>query len=82
MGRIIQVPVDDHLLEALDKASEEEGASRSALVRAACREFLRRRQERKLDEIYEEGYRRIPEGPSAGEWQAQAAAEVLPEEEW
>ena len=82
MSKIIQVPIDDPLLDELDKASMEQRISRSALVRAACRDFLRRLRERKLDDLYEQGYRRIPEGAEAGEWQARATAEVLPKETW
>jgi len=82
MNRTIQVPIDEPLLEALDEASDEQGTSRSALIRAACREFLRLLHERKLDEQYVEGYRRIPDDPAVGEAQLRMLAEVLPEEEW
>jgi len=82
MNRIIQVPIDEPLLEALDEASQEQGTSRSALIRAACRDFLRHLRERKLDDLYEEGYRRIPHDPAVGEAQLRMAAEVLPQEDW
>jgi metal-responsive CopG/Arc/MetJ family transcriptional regulator len=82
MSKIIQVPIDEPLLEALDEASKEHGTSRAALVRTACRDFLRRWRERKLDEQYAEGYRRIPDDPAVGDAQLRMAAEVLPKEEW
>ena len=81
-NKIIQVPLDGGLLDELDKASRELKRSRSAVIREACREFLRLLRERKLDELYEDGYRRTPDDPAIGEAQLRMAAEVLPREDW
>ncbi len=80
--KIIQVPLDDRLLEELDEASRDLKRSRAAVIREACREFLRLLRERKLDELYEEGYRRIPDEAAIGEAQLRMAPQVLPKEDW
>jgi len=81
-NRIVQVPIDDDLLAALDELSQAQRSSRSAVIRRACREYLRRVREAALDEAYERGYRRIPEDTALGEAQASLAARSLPEETW
>jgi metal-responsive CopG/Arc/MetJ family transcriptional regulator len=80
--KIIQIPLDQELLAELDRASRERRSSRAALIREACRDWLRRLRERRLDEIYEEGYRRIPPDSAASEAQMKMLSEVLPEEDW
>lgn len=80
--RIVQVPIDEELLADLDKATKAARTSRSALIRLACREYIRRIREEKLDEAYRRGYERIPETSDIGEAQAAMAAEVLPKESW
>ena len=82
MGRIIQVPIDDELLESLDALSEARRQPRAALIREACRAYLAREEQRRLDEAYVEGYRRVPEDPAIGLAQAALAPEVLPAETW
>lgn len=78
--KVIGVPVDGDLLESLNSVSKREGPSRSELIRQACRYYLNRLEEARLDRIYEEGYRRVPEDPALGEAQIAMLAEVLPEE--
>lgn len=80
--RLVQVPFDEELLAALDELTQEQGVSRSALIRRACHEYLHRLREEELDDLYEEGYRRIPEDSSVGEIQVVIAREMLPEESW
>ncbi len=81
-AKIVQVPIDEELLASLDELSRGRRTSRSAVIRDACREYLRRLREEALDEVYERGYRRTPEGTATGETQASLAAQVLPEESW
>jgi metal-responsive CopG/Arc/MetJ family transcriptional regulator len=80
--KVIQVPMDEKLLEALDSLSKEEGRSRAALIREACRRYLQGLEDERLDQIYIEGYARIPEEPAIGEAQAALSARILPKEEW
>ncbi|MCH7718247.1 MAG: ribbon-helix-helix protein, CopG family [Chloroflexi bacterium] len=81
-NKIVQVPIDKELLEALDELSQERGSSRSALIRSACREYLRRVREEALDAVYERGYQRLPEDDTVARAQASVTPEVLPEESW
>ena len=80
--RVIQVPVDDSLLEALNTASKKEGLTRSELIRQACHRYLRQLKTAELDTIYREGYENTPEEPAIGEAQADLAGQVLQEESW
>jgi metal-responsive CopG/Arc/MetJ family transcriptional regulator len=74
--------MDDELVQSLDSLAKERGEARATLIREACREYLAGDERRKLDEVYVEGYRRIPEDPATGLAQAAMAADVLPHEEW
>jgi metal-responsive CopG/Arc/MetJ family transcriptional regulator len=80
--KVIQVPIDEELLRALDRVSRDRHASRSEVIREACRRYLRAVRQDKLDRVYEEGYRRAPESPSLGETQAALASSVLEPEDW
>jgi metal-responsive CopG/Arc/MetJ family transcriptional regulator len=81
-AKVIQVPIDQELSEALDSLSETEGRSRAELIREACRLYLRRLEEERLNREYVKGYVRIPEEPALGEAQAALAGRVLPKEKW
>ncbi|MCX6000385.1 MAG: ribbon-helix-helix domain-containing protein [Chloroflexi bacterium] len=80
--RVIQVSMDEGLLESLNALSKRCGQSRSEVIREACARYLKQAEHDKLDEIYEEGYRRIPESPALGEAQVAMLAQVLSEEPW
>ncbi|MDD5189655.1 MAG: ribbon-helix-helix domain-containing protein [Dehalococcoidales bacterium] len=79
---IIQVPVERELLDELDKLSKEQSKSRSEVIRQACRKFLDETEEERLDRIYVEGYKRIPETTEWGEAQEAMLSEVWPKESW
>ncbi len=82
MGKVIQIPIDDGLLEEITRLSREEHRSRSELIRRACREYVKAREREELDRIYEEGYRRIPETSDSGESQVALLNQVLADESW
>ncbi len=82
MGKVIQIPIDDELLEDLTRLSREERQSRSAVIRRACRDYVKAREREELDRIYEEGYRRIPETSDSGESQVALLNQVLADEPW
>jgi metal-responsive CopG/Arc/MetJ family transcriptional regulator len=70
----IQVVLDTKLLQAADRAARRTKRSRSALIRDALREHLRRLEIRALEDRDREGYARRP--PARGEslvWEAEAA---------
>lgn len=57
----IQVVLDEDLLRAADQAAEQVGVNRSALIRDALREHLRRLRIRRLEERDRAGYERNPD---------------------
>jgi metal-responsive CopG/Arc/MetJ family transcriptional regulator len=63
MSKTVKVAISlpEELLAEADKASEREGASRSAIIRRALADYLRAEQEREWDREYVEAYRRMPE---------------------
>ena len=80
--KIIQVPMDERLLSALNATSKRRGQPRSEFIREACQRYLRQTEYEQMDEIYKEGYERLPEKPALGEVQAVLAGQVLSEESW
>lgn len=61
------VQLSEELIEALDRAAAQRGASRSALIRSLLWDGLRDDAERALGERIAAGYRRIPQA-EADEW--------------
>jgi metal-responsive CopG/Arc/MetJ family transcriptional regulator len=80
--KVIQIPIEEDLLEALDAVSRSEKRSRAELIRLACRDFLRRRRMEYLDRLYQAGYERVPEDSAIGESQVALLGQVLDEETW
>lgn len=80
--KVIQVPIEDDLLGALDEASRSEKRSRADLIRQACRDYLRRRREQTLDRLYQEGYERVPEDSAIGQAQVALLGQVLTDGTW
>lgn len=80
--KVIQVPIDENLLSSLDDMAKRRGQPRAELIREACKRYLKQAEYEQMDEIYKEGYERLPEEPLLGEAQAVLAGQVLPEESW
>ena len=81
--KTIQVPIDEELLDRVSAGAKERGfKNRSDFIRQACRHFIRHIEERRLDEVYARGYRKVPERVTAGEAGLGVAEEILPEERW
>ena len=80
--KVIQVPMDEKLLQAVNRKARTSRSTRAAFIRTACREYLQKLEEQELERRYVEGYRRKMEKPAWGEMGARLAAEILPEEEW
>jgi metal-responsive CopG/Arc/MetJ family transcriptional regulator len=57
----IQVVIDKELLQATDRAAQRTKQNRSALVRQALQEHLRRLQQHALEERDRQGYERHPQ---------------------
>lgn len=56
----VQIVLDKELHDAADRAAQRSGQNRSALVREALREHLRRLEARAAEERDREGYARHP----------------------
>lgn len=83
MGKkVIQVPVDEELLIALDQTSKKQNKARAELIRKACRCYLEQVESEELDQLYQQGYERLPEESKLGEAQIALAGEILPKESW
>ena len=80
--KIIQVPMDERLLSALNATSKRRGQPRSEFIREACQRYLKQTEYEQMDEIYKGGYERLPEEPAIGVAQAVLAGQVLSEESW
>jgi len=80
--KVIQVPVDEEMLVALDQTSRKQNRARAELIREACHCYLAQVESEELDRLYKEGYERVPEGPDSGEAQIGLAGETLRGESW
>ena len=71
---IVQIVLDKKLLHAADRAAKRTRRNRSALVRDALREHLRRLELRANEERDREGYARHSQaGGEARAWESEAA---------
>ena len=80
--KVIQVPMDERLLRAVNRRAKTCQSSRSAFIRQACQRYLEKLDEEELDRRYVEGYRRHPEGFSIGKAGEKLAANVWLKENW
>lgn len=80
--KVIQVPVDEELLIALNQTSKKQNKARAELIREACQCYLEQVESEELDRLYQQGYERLPEEPELGEAQVGLAGQLLPEESW
>ncbi len=69
----IQVVLDSKLLQAADRAAQNTKRNRSALIRDALREHLRRLEIRALEQRDRDGYTSAPPMDEALVWEAEAA---------
>ena len=72
--KTIQVVLDAKLLRAADRAARRGKRNRSALIRDALREHLRRLETQALEEQDREGYKNVPSRNAESlAWEAEAA---------
>ncbi len=70
----VQIVLDTKLLRAADQAARRAKQNRSAMVREALREHLRRLEVRTLEERDREGYSRQPQAQDESRlWEAESA---------
>ena len=71
--QIVQIVLDKKLLDAADRVAKRGGRNRSALVRDALREHLRRLELRAREERDRQGYsRHSPSEAEARGWESEA----------
>ena len=71
--QIVQIVLDKKLLDAADRAAKRTRRNRSALVRDALREHLRRLELRASEERDRQGYSRQAQGDrDALDWESEA----------
>ncbi len=71
---IVQIVLEKKLLEATDQAAKRTKRNRSALVRDALREHLRRLEIRASEERDRQGYARQPQADAETKaWESEAA---------
>ena len=80
--KIIQVPVEEELLHAMDVVSKKEKRARAALIRQACLNYLRQAEDKEMDRLYRQGYEKMPEATELGEAQSALTGQVLSRELW
>lgn len=80
--KIIQVPMNEKLLQALNRKAKVQRLTRAELIRVACQQYLRRLEEEELERRYVEGYRRKPEKLDVGKAGAQLAGQIWSREGW
>jgi metal-responsive CopG/Arc/MetJ family transcriptional regulator len=69
----VQIVLDKQLLTAADQAARRSRVNRSALVREALRQHLRRLESRTMEERDREGYAKRPESSNEQRlWDAEA----------
>ena len=67
-----QMTLDEDLLEAVDRAAEKLGTSRSAFMREALRNALGDLRVATLEQRHREGYTRYPVEPDEfGDWESE-----------
>ena len=62
--KTIQVVLDEELLHAADRTARRTKLNRSALIREALRDYIKRLQIRELERLDREGYERRPDTES------------------
>ena len=73
------VQLDDKLVADLDRAAEDEGVSRSELIRRAALALLEARRIRTLEQELRWAYERVPQDPLLVETARRLAAETAPD---
>ncbi|MSP62891.1 MAG: ribbon-helix-helix protein, CopG family [Myxococcales bacterium] len=78
MAKTIQVVLEDDLLRAANREARRCKVNRSALIREALRDHLRRRRLQAMEEQHRQSYERHPLAP--GEFDVWERVQAWPEE--
>jgi metal-responsive CopG/Arc/MetJ family transcriptional regulator len=66
--KAVQFTIDESLLKRIDRDPEVKAHGRSAFLRHAAEEYLRRRARRQIRDAYKRGYREQPPGADELSW--------------
>jgi metal-responsive CopG/Arc/MetJ family transcriptional regulator len=77
--REVLVQLDDELVERLDRLADQQGTSRSALLRRGAAAVLEASELAAADRELQESYRRIPQDPEIVAAATRLAAHTAPE---
>ncbi len=70
--KTVQMTLDEKLVDAVDRAAEKLGTTRSAFTRQALRDALERIKIKALERRHERGYSRNPvEAGEFGDWEGE-----------
>ena len=69
---IIQIVIDKELLQATDRVAKRARLKRSALVREALREYLKKSHYRELERRDRDGYGQQPDARDLAAWEGVA----------
>lgn len=62
MTKRIAISLPDDMYRSLERVRKRRRVPRSALIQEAVGDYMRRTDEKALEEAYFDGYRRIPDG--------------------
>lgn len=80
MGRKeVLVQLDDELIERLDRLADQQGTSRSELLRRGASAVLKAAEDAEADRALQDAYRRVPQDPAIVSAAARLAALTAPE---
>ena len=66
--KAIHITLDEQLLEALERDEEVKQKGRSAVIRRAVTDYLRKKRREAIAEAYQRGYGRHPADPDLRSW--------------
>ena len=66
--KAIQITFDEQLLETLDRDEEVKQNGRSAVIRRAVADYLRKKRRDSIAEAYQRGYSEHPADSDLGNW--------------
>ena len=77
--REVLVQLDDELVERLDRLAEQQGTSRSELLRRGAAAVVQAAEQAEADRALQAAYRRLPQDPAIVTAASRLAAQTAPE---
>jgi metal-responsive CopG/Arc/MetJ family transcriptional regulator len=80
--KMVQVPMSNELANDIIKIAKETGESRAEIIRKACQSYISYIKEKNMEEIYIDGYKKIPEDVNMAQVSSEIYANLASGEEW